>query len=210
MTYINWDKQFLFEVDSIAFPVPTYGNYGGPLYSAGEFGGQLETKKNGKPLSDQQLDNNVDALDYLFYRHDVEDGANGTAADLALIRGISKLSDEQLADPEASLYAGLTTLTFSVLLLEDNPLLAVRLIPYIHDALENIITGLAGLEPAELTVALTWLTGSFDNPEAGVVDILADANLSEPINGILDFADIYLDALNGGFPVAALSSYDFA
>lgn len=137
------------------------------------------------------------------------------AADLALIQDLFRLDQKnQLKDPEASLYAGLATVVFSALLLEDNPddpFLALNL-PYLDNALENIITGLAGLQPAELTVAMTWLTGPFGNTAPGVVDILADADFGEPIKSILDVADAYLDGLNSGLHQVALvqSSYAFA
>ena len=44
--YINWDVTIRFDPNSVlpstqhGIPVPSYGNYGGPNYSAGEEGGR--------------------------------------------------------------------------------------------------------------------------------------------------------------------------
>src|SRR5262249_23078084 len=87
MSHINWDKPFFFDPatgNSVppgtpgAIGFPTYGNYGGGGYSAGEFGGALLTKPDGSPYSYTQLLNignaeqdPVDRMDYDFYRHDL-------------------------------------------------------------------------------------------------------------------------------------------
>ena len=64
MAYINWERTFPVdpatgEVLPIgtegALELPTYGNYGGGGYSAGEFGGELLTTSSGRPLSQPRL-----------------------------------------------------------------------------------------------------------------------------------------------------------
>jgi hypothetical protein len=54
MAHINWEKPFFIDPstgESVpsgtpgAIPLPTYGNYGGGGYSAGEFGGDLITQR---------------------------------------------------------------------------------------------------------------------------------------------------------------------
>jgi hypothetical protein len=112
MTFINWDETIRFHPKELGpakkgIPLPTYGNYGGPGYSAGEIGGT--TPLLNELTADTQP---KDALDALFYTHDLayEQNPGSPTADLALIQGITALSDEQLADPEAQLYAGFATL----------------------------------------------------------------------------------------------------
>jgi hypothetical protein len=121
MTYINWEEPFYLDIctlstpkspqDLYTIPVPTYGNYGGLDYTQGDFSeNPLEqTTRSERPL---------DALDRQFHRHDVasalarNDPAAQVAADLALVQKIAGLNDEKLADPGASLHAGLATLVF--------------------------------------------------------------------------------------------------
>ena len=81
--------------------IPTYGNYGGPDYSGGDF-----------VLPGQQPDYSVppiDDLDKLFLKHDIGSGAPTSAeradADLALIEGIQGL-DASTLTPEGHLWAG--------------------------------------------------------------------------------------------------------
>ncbi len=165
MTYINWNKPFEFELGNESLYAPTYGNYGGDDYSSGRFGKDAPLDQDGSYLSNRELDDNKDALDYLFYRHDVastlaENSAEQKTADLTLIRGIGDLSDRQLDDPEASLYAGLATVALSgqLLLNHPKPALAERLVPYLEDALDNIETGLWDLSLEEFAEATALLT----------------------------------------------------
>ena len=60
MAHINWDNPFFIDPSTGetvppltpgAIPFPTYGNYGGGGYSAGEFGGVLITQAGGIPYS---------------------------------------------------------------------------------------------------------------------------------------------------------------
>ena len=66
--YINWETRSYFDFNSLdpfathGIPLPTYGNYGGPNYSAGEVGGQITLTSADPPP--------VDPLDALFYQHD--------------------------------------------------------------------------------------------------------------------------------------------
>ena len=67
--YINWEPSLNFDptdpLNAFAthgLPVPTYGNYGGAGYTAGTIGGTTPETPNPAP---------VDALDALFYQHDL-------------------------------------------------------------------------------------------------------------------------------------------
>jgi hypothetical protein len=110
MTYINWDEPFYFNTRTLStatspeerysIPIPTYGNYGGPDHTQGNFG---ENPLEPPTRSERPLD----ALDRQFHRHDVasalagDDPAAQATADLAVIQRVARLSDEKLADPEA-------------------------------------------------------------------------------------------------------------
>src|SRR5215472_474411 len=66
---INWDPNLSFDPTNVAdpfathgIPVPTYGNYGGPGYTAGTLGGTASVPADPPP---------VDPLDQLFYTHDL-------------------------------------------------------------------------------------------------------------------------------------------
>src|SRR5262249_36531870 len=67
--HINWDPHLSFDPTSLdpfathGIPIPTYGNYGGPGYSAGTLGGTTPPPPNPNPPP-------VDPLDALFYAHD--------------------------------------------------------------------------------------------------------------------------------------------
>jgi hypothetical protein len=196
MTYINWRKPFEYEVGNETFQFPTYGNYGGADYSSGRFGKAPPLDETGSYLSNRELDDNKDALDYRFYRHDVESSLADTpaeqeAADLRLIRSIDKLSDRQLADPEASLYAGLASIAIGGQALVNNPdrALADKLLPYLDNALDDIADGLAGLSPREFSKAISVLEDTVDTLEnvnfpGRAVDRLVD-ELAGYLNPIL-------------------------
>jgi hypothetical protein len=185
MTYINWSKPFEVEVGNETFQFPTYGNYGGGGYSAGRFGKDPPVDEDGSYLSNRQLGNNKDALDYAFYRHDVDTQSADTtdaeqqAADLALLRRIGNLSDNELADPEASFYAGVATIAFAgvVVVNNPNPALADRVLPYINDGIDNIETGLSELSQGEVRKAISVLEeilDTFQDINFPGADILAD------------------------------------
>jgi hypothetical protein len=76
-------------------PVPTYGNYGGPGYTAGQFGAKTPEPSQLTPEIQP-----VDQLDQLFYQHDLvhqhfSDGAatfsDIVTADITLIVGMAAL-----------------------------------------------------------------------------------------------------------------------
>lgn len=95
--------------------IPTYGNYGGPGYSAGMVGGTTPETPNPAP---------VDALDALFYQHDlvyqhysdgvITDPALLAAADVQLVKSMYALTYTDPGgsnyDPWAGLYEGFATL----------------------------------------------------------------------------------------------------
>ena len=124
---INWDPNLSFDPTNVAdpfathgIPVPTYGKYGDPGYTAGTLGGRASVPADPPP---------VDSLDTLFYTHDLaiqQALAGDPAAAAAAILGATILlvhdMDTSLAvqdiidpnsphyDPAAQLYEGLATL----------------------------------------------------------------------------------------------------
>ena len=118
---INWDDVIFLDpttgTDPFAtsgIPIPTYGNYGGPGYTAGTLGGTTPDAPSPAP---------ADALDALFYQHDlvfqkVNDGVLpptvAIAATVDLILKMSALTYTDPGspdyDPAAGLYEGLATL----------------------------------------------------------------------------------------------------
>jgi hypothetical protein len=197
MTYINWDEPFYFNTRTLStsaspdgpysVPIPTYGNYGGPGYTQGDFGeNPLE-----QPTSSERP---LDALDRRFYLHDVATAlAEGdpdaqVAADLTLIRRIDGLTSAQLADPEARVYAGLATLVFIGEVAADGTreqFLAAR--QALPDAVENIASGLADLPAGELRIASRWL--------AEVVDTIESDGRTNFLDRAVDVLDDYLPFL---------------
>jgi hypothetical protein len=121
--HINWDPNLSFDPTSLdpfathGIPIPTYGNYGGPAYSAGTLGGTTPPPPNPNPPP-------LDALDELFYAHDFalqEANGNpqvivGASIDLVLNMDLNmnvlSLTDPNSPkyDPAAQLYEGLGTL----------------------------------------------------------------------------------------------------
>jgi len=78
---INWGTPFAPNFGSIG--LPTYGNYGGPGYTGGQYGGRIDVPPK-------------NALDALFQTHDInyEQAQNRLhiiAADLILVIGINEL-----------------------------------------------------------------------------------------------------------------------
>ena len=118
MTFINWDVTLPFDPNSLhsssagsaqhGIPLASYGNYGGPNYSAGVEGGRTPEPAD---LTSATLPK--DPLDLLFYQHDlvykhVKDGLvppldipNVIAqADVTLVEGMYALTQTNL-EPEA-------------------------------------------------------------------------------------------------------------
>jgi hypothetical protein len=116
--HINWEPNLSFDPTSLdpfathGIPIPTYGNYGGPGYTAGTLGGTTPPPPPNPPP--------VDALDELFYAHDFAlQQANGNpqvivAASIDLVLKMDALPlinpSDPSYDPAAQLYEGLGTL----------------------------------------------------------------------------------------------------
>jgi hypothetical protein len=177
MTNINWDLLFYFDPatgESTSDPTagigfPTYGNYGGGGYSAGQFGGDLLTRSDGSAYSYKQLvkfgddlQDPADQLDYLFYQHDVASAQAGTGytqaqayADISLLKSLVKLDASY--DPEASLYAGFASLAMIGELAIHNDLNLISpklLLAGLTDAANDIQYGLQNLDATELATVL--------------------------------------------------------
>src|SRR5262245_11095052 len=124
--FINWDVTIRFDPNSLepstkhGIPVPSYGNYGGPNYSAGVEGG---TTPEPQDLTAATLPK--DPLDELFYDHDlvyqhVQDGlvppekvlGEIALADAHLVEGMSALAQPNL-EPELLLYDAFATLAIA-------------------------------------------------------------------------------------------------
>jgi hypothetical protein len=113
---INWEDSTLrFDPNSPdpfathGLPLPVYGNYGGPNWSAGQVGGTITPTS---PLP-------VDDLDQLFYQHDLvyqnsQDPLTRAFADVQLVEDMRALTFTDAGDPnydpEAGLYEGFATL----------------------------------------------------------------------------------------------------
>ena len=115
--YINWEARSYIVPNSPdpfvthGIPLPTYGNYGGPNYSAGEVGGKITGTSADPPP--------VDPLDKLFYQHDFAyqtstDPLERAAADVQLVESMHALTytdpGDAHYDPEAGLFEGFATL----------------------------------------------------------------------------------------------------
>jgi len=171
---INWDVAFHFDPLALrpapsGVAVPTYGNYGGPGFTEGAFG----------PLV-APYEPPVDALDALFLAHDVGTAAAATpgeqaGADLGLLRGVVALTPAEL-DPEASVYAGLTTLTMAGHLAAQGGLGLLssprEVFRAALDAAHDIGRGLAGLDAGEREQARDWLQAATDATGLHVADAL--------------------------------------
>jgi hypothetical protein len=244
MSNINWNLPFYFNPatgqsspvptpGAIAFP--TYGHYGGGDYSAGAFGGALLTKPDGSAYSYSQLlaigtplQDPVDKLDYLFYRHDVASAAAGPGysfaqaeADIALLQSLNKLNVTY--DPEASLYAGFASLAMIGDLAIHNDLKLAPpqvLVTGLKDAAADIQYGLGHLAPQELAAAVS---AGFVQP-TGDPDVFAfDFSITtktvaeeafelvamNALNAALDLGDSDYAPLNTGFPFPGTTNYAF-
>jgi hypothetical protein len=166
--FINWDVTARFDPNSLAdssdgisthgIPIPSYGNYGGPNYTAGAEGGTTPEGPNPIPAP-------VDALDTLFWQHDlvyqhVKDGLvplqdipNVIAkADVTLVEGLYALTKTNL-DPEAFLYDAVATLSVGGKILTTPSELAYL-----------------GANPSDAAVVLTAVQAAISNFEIGLVE----------------------------------------
>jgi hypothetical protein len=178
MAHINWDQPFYVDPATLqpavsGVPLPTYGNFGGAGYSQGVFIANPDlTQFDPVP---------VDALDQEFLFHDQASALAGTtaeqaAADAALIRGIEVVNQEQL-DAEASLYAGGATLAMIEQLAAADSLGLLsqgELTQASGNALENIGSGLSGLNTAEAVQAAAWLNDVAQASGLDLSEVLGD------------------------------------
>jgi hypothetical protein len=169
---INWEDSTLrFDPNSPdpfaahGLPLPVYGNYGGPNWSAGQVGGTI-TPTSPSP---------VDDLDKLFYQHDLvyqtsQDPLTRALADVQLVEGMRALTftdpGNPRYDPEAGLYEGFATLGIlgqlaagGVVLPDENAI--------VHEAIVNFEAGLAAV-PGEARS----LHGAFQVFEHQYLDLL--------------------------------------
>jgi hypothetical protein len=241
MAYIHWDQPFFVnsatgEVVPVgtegAVALPTYGNYGGAGYSAGEFGGEPPTTPSGRPLSRAQLtqldsdsEAPVDRLDYLYYKHDLASDDVGepytrdqARADAALVKSLIKLDASY--DPEASLYAGGTTFAMiGRLALNDQlDILSPRvLVAATQDAVGDIEYALENLPQQELVLALGTLFQPTEEEGVFAFDFdVATTSLKQEfleyvalnaLNDAVDFGEADDTPLDTGFPVSGVSEY---
>ncbi|MBI5260977.1 MAG: hypothetical protein HY852_04060 [Bradyrhizobium sp.] len=124
--YIDWDVTMRFDPNSLVpstqhgIPVPSYGNYGGVNYSAGQEGGTTPEPGSADYLANPPKDN----LDQLFYTHDLayQHFEDQTAtvlqtfdADANLAKGMYALTQSEpdlfASDPEALLFEAVATLS---------------------------------------------------------------------------------------------------
>ncbi|MGF9764675.1 hypothetical protein AAII07_57320 [Microvirga sp. 0TCS3.31] len=238
MAFINWERTFPVDPSTGevlpvgtegALDLPTYGNYGGGGYSAGEFGGQLLTTSSGRPLSQTRLTKtgleSKDPLDYLFYRHDVASNDVGepydrgqAKADASLIRSLIKLDASY--DPEASFYAGGTTLAMigRLAINDELHLLSPKvLISAVGDAVGDIQYGLENLPQQELVAALGSLFEPTSDPGVFAFDFEVETTsirqefieyvALNALNDAIDFGEADDAPLDTGFPVGGVSEY---
>src|SRR5262249_31455343 len=117
---INWEPNLSFNPTSLdpfathGIPIPTYGNYGGPGYTAGALGATTPPPPPNPIPADQ--------LDQLFYEHDFalqqaqaipDPHAAAEAvvtASVGLVLAMDQLTLTQPSSPAVQLYEGLATL----------------------------------------------------------------------------------------------------
>lgn len=211
------------------------GIIGGGNYAIGEIGGVAPTN-GGFPLTVAQLaatpnpnDDPVDQLDYLSYLHDVAwlsqptCTLTGALTDLAYMNSVVQMDASY--DPEASLFAGITTLgMFASITLHGfgNVLLTspLKAVLALKDAFHDIQYGLQNLPPAELVDALNFIFEPSGDPGVFVFDFaikttsfrqeLLEVVAMNTLNGILDGGEADNAPLNTGFPFAGTSHYELA
>jgi len=242
MSHINWDKPFFFDPATGqsappgtpgAVPFPTFGNYGGAGYQSGVFNGVLLIKPDGSPYSYDQLlrhgndlQDPVDSMDYLFYRHDVASAATVSysdaqaEADAALLNGLVKLNTDY--DPEASLYAGATEFAMigelgiheKLGLLSPSQALAA-----LKDAAHNLQYGLDHLPQNELAFALSAIFHPTSDPNTFRFDFaittdsysqeFVEMSVMKSLSAILDMGHSHHAPLDTGFPYPGTTEYGF-
>jgi hypothetical protein len=159
--HINWEPSLSFNPTSLdqfathGIPIPTYGNYGGPGYTAGTLGGTTPPPPNPNPPP-------VDALDQLFYAHDFalqqaqanQDPQAAVAASVELVLKMDQLTLIEPSapnyDPAAQLYEGLATLAVTSQLIAPawqfiDPSTQAMIETATQDAVTNFEEGLAAI-----------------------------------------------------------------
>ena len=169
---INWEDSTLrFDPNSPdpfathGLPLPVYGNYGGPNWSAGQVGGTI-TPTSPPP---------VDDLDQLFFQHDFvyqtsQDPITRAIADVQLVEGMRDLTFTDPGasnyDPEAGLYEGFATLGILAQLAAGGVVLPDQN-GIVQEAIVNVEAGLAAV-PGEAKS----LQGAFQVFEHRYLDLL--------------------------------------
>jgi hypothetical protein len=167
MANINWDVPFSFTVEvplpdplpptELTLFFPTYGLNGGANFTNGDF--------NVNPL-DFSEPVGVDLIDLTFFDHDVATALAGTdagaqaQADYDLLHELVGFNRHDLADPEASLYAGATELAMIASLFlnpEGVDLTKGELTQATRDAVRNIEYGITHLDSDELQDVQDWI-----------------------------------------------------
>jgi hypothetical protein len=188
--FINWGVTARFDPNSLVpsthgIPIPSYGNYGGPNYSAGVENGTTPEGPNPIPAP-------VDSLDTLFWQHDlvyqhVKDGLVApqdiptaiAQADVTLVEGVYALTKTNL-NPEALLYSAVATLSVGGKILTTpselaylgaHPLDAAAVVTAVQAAIPNFEVGLAETPGNEARS----LSGAFQVFEAHFAQQLAQA-----------------------------------
>jgi Ca2+-binding RTX toxin-like protein len=142
--------------------VPTYGNYGGPLYSDGRLIPPGETPTFSAP--------HLDLLDALFREHDrvyysSSDPNELAQADLLLIRGIAALPDSALSG-EGHLYAGGATLALlaNIAVVHGRPdlLSEAEVTLLVGDAVDNLQKASIEADPSEVPALVEWVEQATD------------------------------------------------
>ncbi|SCX95772.1 hypothetical protein [Microvirga guangxiensis] len=150
---INW---LLLTEGPGGLPIPTYGNYGGPNWTGGEFVGDDEPGDYTVPPED--------SLDALFRRHDraydQPDTLLRAQADLQLIKGILRQSPDEVTG-EGDLYAGGAALAmlYQIAVVNGRPelLATVDVQTIIESAIDRIEEGSISPEPQEVAALTEWL-----------------------------------------------------
>jgi hypothetical protein len=176
MSHINWDVTIRFDPNSLepstqhGIPVPSYGNYGGPNYSAGVEGGTPPEGPNPFPAPADDLDN-------LFWQHDLDYKHATSPTDIAQadVNLVKALSDPAVFadDLEALLYDAFATLAIvGKILTTELPYVDPGDLPALAGAaqlaIQNFETGLAETPGNEARS----LHGAFHVFEAQFADLL--------------------------------------
>jgi hypothetical protein len=147
-------------------PLPVYGNYGGPNWSAGQVGGVItQTSADPPPVDD--LDELFYAHDFVYQTHpnpgDPNDLAVRIQADIVLVESMHDLT---FTDPEVGLYEGFATLGILLQLAAFNIEVPDQQ-NIVEDAIANVNAGLAAV-PGEAKS----LHGAFHVFEHQYLDLL--------------------------------------